>query len=238
MLSVKPWRGEAVLFFIGLQAVFFLIGSAVMSLLQKAGVNGFKGAEDFGNVLVGTLMFQGVTCLLMGFFFHYHKVSWREGLGLTKKKLFLSLLIAPGAMLIILPVALGLQEVSIALMKKIGWTPQNETAVTLLTNASTTAEQIYLAGFAIVLAPVAEEFIFRGLLFPYIKQRGFPMSAWIGVNFLFAIFHGDPGILIPLFVLSLALTWLYELTDSLMAPIFAHALFNTANLILLKYTPH
>ena len=37
----------------------------------------------------------------------------------------------------------------------------------------------------------------------------------------------------PLFVLALVLTWLYEKTDSLLAPIAAHALFNAANLVLL-----
>jgi membrane protease YdiL (CAAX protease family) len=29
------------------------------------------------------------------------------------------------------------------------------------------------------------------------------------------------------------LTWLYELTDNLLAPIAAHSLFNTANLVIL-----
>ena len=31
---------------------------------------------------------------------------------------------------------------------------------------------------------------------------------------------------VPLFVFALALTWLYERTDNLLAPITAHALFN------------
>ena len=33
--------------------------------------------------------------------------------------------------------------------------------------------------------------------------------------------------------LALALTWLYELTDNLLAPILVHALFNAANLAML-----
>ena len=41
------------------------------------------------------------------------------------------------------------------------------------------------------------------------------------------------AIFIPLFVLALALTWLYEKTGSLLAPIVAHSLFNAANLALL-----
>jgi len=37
----------------------------------------------------------------------------------------------------------------------------------------------------------------------------------------------------PLFVLALVLTWLYEKTDCLLAPIAAHSLFNTVNLVIL-----
>jgi len=82
---------------------------------------------------------------------------------------------------------------------------------------------------------VAEEFIFRGLLYPLVKQLGSPRFAWFGVNALFALIHLDAGTLVPLFVLALALTWLYERTDNLLAPIAGHSLFNVANLVLLCF---
>ena len=50
---------------------------------------------------------------------------------------------------------------------------------------------------------------------------------------MFALIHGDVAIFVPLFVLALALTWLYEQTGSLLAPIAVHGLFNAANLVLL-----
>ena len=84
-----------------------------------------------------------------------------------------------------------------------------------------------------MLAPVAEEFIFRGVLFPFVKQLGYPKLAWFGVSFLFALIHVNAPTLVPLFVLALVLTWLYQKTDCLLAPIAAHSLFNTANLIIL-----
>jgi membrane protease YdiL (CAAX protease family) len=236
MLSAKPWRLEAVCLFIAAQALCVLMGGTTISLLQKIGVSGFKSLDDFGCIVVGTLSFQGATWILMAFFFRYHHVDWRDALGLRNKRWPRSLLLALALVIIILPIALPLQSVSIGLMDKMGWKPRNEEAVTLLTNASSPATQIYLIVFAIVLAPVAEEFIFRGLLFPFLKQHGFPKTAWLGVNLFFALIHGNAAIFISLFVLSLALTWLYEKTDVLLAPIFAHALFNTANLVLLKYS--
>ena len=235
MLSVKPWRAQAVLFFIAAQSLCVLIGGMAIDLLQKAGVSGFKSLDDFGCILVVTLSFQGATWVLMGFFLRYHHVDWREELGFKNKNLLRSLLLTLALVVVILPAAFALQSVSLALMNKIGWTPKDEMAVTLLTNAPTPTAHIYLVLFAVVLAPVAEEFIFRGVLFPFLKQLGMLRTAWIGLNLFFAFIHGDAAIFLPLFALSVALTWLYEKTDNLLAPMLAHALFNAINLVVLKF---
>jgi membrane protease YdiL (CAAX protease family) len=39
-------------------------------------------------------------------------------------------------------------------------------------------------------------------------------------------------IFLPLTLLALALTWLYERTNNLLAPILAHSLFNGVNFLL------
>jgi hypothetical protein len=71
--------------------------------------------------------------------------------------------------------------------------------------------------------------------FPFVKQLGWPKLAWFGTSALFALIHADAAIFVPLFVLALALTWLYEFTDNLLAPIVAHSLFNAANLVVLIF---
>ena len=233
MLSLKPWRGEAVLFFIAAQISCLIFGGGTGALLHKAGVPGFRADSNFGTIFLETFSFQGVACFLMWIFFRIHDVDWRDVLGFRKPTLLRSLLLSLGMVIYVLPVALELQQVSLAMMEKIHWAPQNEAAVELMTEAGSIASKVYLAIFALVLVPVAEEFIFRGVLFPFIKQLGFPKTAWIGVNLFFALIHADAGIFISLFFLALALTWLYEITDSLVAPIFAHALFNAANLVVL-----
>lgn len=237
MLSVKPWRPDAVVLFVLAQAMCILLGGIAIGLLQRAGVHGFKSLDDFGYLLVATISFQGATWILMIIFFRMHGMRLLEGLGLERGNLLRSLKLAAGLTVVVLVVALSLQSVTLKLMEKMHWTPKDEEAVDLLTNANGLPAQIYLVIFTLVLVPVAEEFIFRGVLYPFIKQRGFPKTALIGVSLLFALIHGDAAIFVPLFVLALALTWLYEVTDNLLAPIFAHALFNAANLVLLKLLP-
>jgi membrane protease YdiL (CAAX protease family) len=237
MLSAKPWRGEIVMQFIALQFVFFFSGMTAIGLLHKSGVAAFKEEAGFGNVLLATLCFQGATWILIPFFLRQHQVRWRDVFGLHGENLKRALAVAAGSVAVILPVAWLLQGASAAALKKIGWPVEDQTAVLLFAGAKTVWLKIYLGAFAVVIAPVAEEFIFRGVLFPFVKQLGYPKSAWLGVSALFALIHFDAGTFVPLFAFALALTWLYDFTGNLLAPIFAHGLFNAANLAILFFAP-
>ncbi|HEX3627447.1 MAG TPA: CPBP family intramembrane glutamic endopeptidase [Verrucomicrobiae bacterium] len=236
MSSAKSWRAEAVFFFVTAQAFCYFLGAIAITLLNKAHVTGFKDLDQgFGPILVGTLCFQGATWILIPIFFGLQGIRVWDGLGLTAKTLVMAPLWAIGANILLLPAAGALEKASEWLMAKAHLKPHTEEAISLLTGATSHTEAIYLGIFAIVIAPVAEEFIFRGVLYTFIKQNGFPKTALISVSLLFALIHGDVAIFIPLFMLALVLTWLYEWTGSLAAPICTHALFNATNLILLNY---
>jgi len=225
-----------VLWFCAAQAAALCTGLTLIAVLQKAGFAAFLPPAGSGAVLVGTLTFQGVTWVLIPFFLRQHQVNWRDVFGLHPTQLrhawFLSV---PVVIAFFLPVAWLLQYVSVYALTKIGWPPGNEAAVTVLTSAQSWWLRVYLCAFTIVIGPVAEEFIFRGMLYPFFKQRSHPLLAWLGVSFLFALVHWDAAAFVPLFLLALVLTWLYERTDSLLAPITAHSLFNTINLIALYF---
>jgi membrane protease YdiL (CAAX protease family) len=235
MLSAKPWRVEMVIWFCAAQLVSLCVGLTIIGVLQKAGFAAFQPPAGSGAVLVSTLAFQGTTWMLIAFFLRQHQMSWRDAFGLHRVEMSRALLLAVPTAIAFLPVAWVLQGVSIHVLTKIGWQPENETAVTVLSNAKIWWLRAYLGVFTVAIAPVAEEFIFRGLLFPFLKQRGWPRLAWFGVSFLFALIHWDAAAFVPLILLALMLTWLYEKTDTLLAPIMGHALFNAVNLFLLCF---
>ena len=85
---------------------------------------------------------------------------------------------------------------------------------------------------AIVLAPLVEEILFRALLYPTIKELGYPRMALFGTALLFAAIHGSLMTMLPLFFLALAWTLLYEKTNTLLAPIVAHSVFNAVNFFM------
>jgi membrane protease YdiL (CAAX protease family) len=107
---------------------------------------------------------------------------------------------------------------------------------------------------AAVVAPLAEELVFRGLLQTAVLQRGFgflipqfaPPSAevkgwvpsvghrWVAIlvsSLLFTAVHLPYTMTAPIILpLALALGYLYERTGNLYAVIVLHALFNGTNL--------
>ena len=97
--------------------------------------------------------------------------------------------------------------------------------------------RLTLGVIAVLLAPVAEEALFRGILYPAIKQTGHPRLALWGSSLLFAAVHMNAVSFVPLALLALVLTLLYERTDNLLAPIAAHVLFNALNFVTLFLIP-
>jgi len=164
-----------------------------------------------------------------------NQAGWFAAFGWRGPKLKSALLTAVVFILVALLVVLLLQGASVYVLEKLGWSHEDQAAVEMLLSAKEWFVTAYFGVFAIVIAPVAEEFIFRGMLFPFVKQLGFPKLAWFGVSALFALIHFNAATFVPLFALALALTWLYEHTDNLLAPITAHALFNGANLVVLYF---
>ena len=90
---------------------------------------------------------------------------------------------------------------------------------------------------AVLIAPIGEELLFRGIIYPTIKRLGYrQLALWTNV-LLFAAIHANLPIILPLIVLALALTWLYEKTGNLLAPIAAHATFNALQFALFFIIP-
>jgi hypothetical protein len=92
-----------------------------------------------------------------------------------------------------------------------------------------------LTVFAVVVAPVFEEVLFRGLAYPVLKQRFGTGRALLMVSAAFALIHFHLPSVVPLFALAIALALAYELTGSLLAAITMHALFNATSVAMLLY---
>lgn len=87
-------------------------------------------------------------------------------------------------------------------------------------------------------APIMEELIFRGFLYPVGKRFMHWSYAAPASALFFAAVHGNAMSLIPLTVLGLIFTAAYERSKNLMVPIAMHAIFNLFQVSILFYAPH
>jgi len=92
--------------------------------------------------------------------------------------------------------------------------------------------QVLMAALAVLVAPLVEELMFRGLFQSMIRSYlGRPWPAIAITSILFAGIHTNAEHWPALFVLALGLGYSYEKSGSLLRPIFMHAMFNGVTII-------
>lgn len=178
----------------------------------------------------------GVKGLLVG--------GWGR-IGLGGQRLGRTVVAAVVTLLAVLPVVYLMGIVAMAAAKMMGRPPQPHR---LLTDLQASRDLLPLVvAMAVVLAPLLEELVFRGLiqtfltrlltgpaeaeLTPGLRTQGRWQSILI-TSLLFAAIHGEPAFLPPLFVLSVGLGVAYERTGNLWVPIIIHSLFNSGQVAL------
>jgi len=231
MLSEKPWRYDSVLV-LGLRIFLCLFaGAAIDALAQHA--LGAAAYDRWGvHAVIGTLTLQGAALVWIALFLREHGVRWAEAFGFgnePSRALWLGVLAA----VVVVPGAWILQNASLSLLTLLDYPVEDQLPVQFLLAAHSAGSIVYLGFATILLAPVVEEMLFRGILYPLVKRAGFPRLALWGVSALFASIHADLAVFVPLFFFAMMLTLLYEWTNNLLACIVVHSLFNAANFVML-----
>lgn len=229
MLAQKPWPPVQVLQLLMRLFVSMFVGVLLASLLNSTHWLG-TGTVQFLTLLISIVSFHGVALVLTHFLLCEESIYWREAFGFVAPRLGRALVLALLVAFGVLPIAWSLAEVSAKFMQLLHLKPTVQDPVQMLQTAVAVPMRVLIGFLAVAVAPLAEEVIFRGLIYPTIKQQGFPRLALWGTSFLFAAVHHNLAVLLPLTFLAVVWTLLYETTGNLLAPIFAHALFNLLNL--------
>ena len=88
-----------------------------------------------------------------------------------------------------------------------------------------------------VLAPIAEEYLFRGIVFNGLAQHMPVVAAAIVSGVVFGAAHLDPWSIVPLATIGVGLALLYRRTGSLWPNIVAHSTVNTVALVAVYFFP-
>ena len=192
--------------------------------------------DRIGLLATNILFVQLSALVLIALLLRYHKISWSAAFGSitdSQRTLGLPLLYGIG---FVVP-ALGLHLVSQQLIIALGGEPTSQEAVEMVARASAPPELALQALSVVVFAPVCEELLFRGVLYPSLRDLGHRRMAIAASSLLFAAIHGSLALMLPLTVLAVVLIWLYEKTGSIVAPILMHAAFNAINFAMIKLIP-
>ena len=103
--------------------------------------------------------------------------------------------------------------------------PKQE-SVQKLAEMQSLIEVFNIACYALVVAPVLEEFLFRGILFRAMKGSFGVGPAVVISSILFGLVHQNVLSFVPLTFLGIILSLSYERTGDLRTCVFIHAFFN------------
>ncbi|MCL6648499.1 MAG: CPBP family intramembrane metalloprotease [Chloroflexi bacterium] len=129
-----------------------------------------------------------------------------------------------------LVLGLGIQVGYGLLLQALGLAQENPQRIDVLVGTTPASLAIALLSAALI-APIAEEAFFRGLVLQGLIGRLGAVGAVVVSSLLFALSHLVPQVIPPIFLLGILLALLRLWSGSLWPAILLHSLFNTLSLV-------
>ena len=212
----------AVLFII---VLLFLLASGSGLLLQDGQLPAAR--------LVMIILIYALIVLIISVLNRKRGVTWKEGFGMGSEQLCL-LRLAPVLYLAAIPfLMITTQGYHWMLSHWFDMELTMQDAAKAITEERSWLETGYILA-TVFAAPVYEELIFRGILFPYIARRVGLAGGVLAVSVIFGLIHSHIPSILPLFLLSVVLCLAYWRTGSLWVSIGIHAIFNAVGTLAIK----
>ena len=161
------------------------------------------------------------------------RVTWRDAFGLEPRAILRN--VGMGAMfyLAVLPFIVFYTFLYQTILRGMGHEIVMQEVAQVVLGEQAFWMRVYLAGLAVVLAPLFEEILFRGIGLPLVARKWGVAPAVVLVSLFFAAIHFHLPSVMPLFVIAVAFSLAYIHTGSIVVPIVMHALFNGVNVAVL-----
>ncbi len=182
------------------------------------------------SLAISVSAFHGLALLLIAVLLRRRHARWADAFGLARAGLARQLAAGAVTYFALVPFVLTAAVVYLVILLLCGYRPEQQPVMALFLKTDSLAVQIAVAGMAVVVAPIAEELIFRGVAYPFLLRHLHPVPATLGMALLFALVHMSVPAIVPICVLALGLGLLYLHTGSLAACMALHAVFNGVSL--------
>lgn len=185
--------------------------------------------------ILGVLTFHGLGLVWIHLFLKFHKVQW-SGIfnfhpSLPGGK---GVLIGAGVGFGMILVSIFVNTISATVLSLFGKEVQSQEVVQLVQqHAEIPAALIFFFFSAVVLAPIVEEFLFRGVIFRFLCQFKLRKTAYAISALLFSVMHTNMMGFLSFILLACVFAWLLEKYQSLLVCITAHMVFNGIQFLMI-----
>ncbi len=230
MRPATIWNAEAVAMLILGMSLSVFAGALATGVVKDQWPKLPAADQKYYAFILSTLFFQGAALGLTGRFLRQHQMRWREFFGWPDPGWRRAVAIGVLTAMLAVPLANTLNDGCrrfIEWLQRAAATPQP--SIQVLQMIATLPRRVWFGLFSIVLAPLAEEILFRGIAYKWLHDCGWPRFALVASSLLFGAVHVNLMTLLPLTIFGGVLALLYKRTGLLIAPVIAHAVFNAIN---------
>jgi membrane protease YdiL (CAAX protease family) len=183
--------------------------------------------------LIITLSIYSLLVLLIGAINHRRGGSWKASLGMGFSNLW-KIRFAPVIYLAAIPFIMLISKAWHLLLERMLSSEVELQEVAKVVSGELNWLGVLYILTAILVAPVYEEMMFRGVIFPYLVKRAGLVPGVVLVSVLFALMHFHLPSFVPLLLLSGVLSLSYWRTGSLWTSIGIHMIFNAVTILVLN----
>lgn len=233
-LEWRPWSWSSAVWIV-LPLLFIQFLFVMLFLLFGRMFDTDLGESERILIILQSLFFHWTGFALIAWSLHRRALTWSTAFGLKTADFFRDACWGIVILVGVMPLILGYNIVAQMVMEWIGIAPDVQDVTRIISESSSLSTKVYFALLALVVAPVVEELIFRGILLPALTRMAGVKVAIMVVSVLFAAVHGHWPSFVPLFMLSVALCLAYIYRGSLITSIAMHSAFNSLTIaVILK----
>lgn len=226
----RPYGAPDLMVLAGIGLVFVLSMQP-----QKAEGTAAAAAVSDGTLIVG-MIFNLIVCAgLLLYLFQMRGLNPAELFGLQQVH-WRSILFTVGVFSLIILLTINLVSAATQTWLQGFWPDlEPQETVKAFQQSDGIGFKLLVVLMAVVIAPLAEETMFRGFVYGVLKRYTDAPFAALASSLMFAIIHLHVGSLLPLCLLAVLFCLAYEITGCLLAPMILHAIFNGMSILAMLF---
>lgn len=228
----RPWLTKDALWMV----FILLLIQVCAGVMHLAGVKlGWFAADgkETTSALIQGMLFHGVALLIIWGFIRRRNSSWNETFGMNWPGLKRAAGQGLASYVGIMPIVFVTSFLYQLFLYTAGYPVTLQDVVVIFLEPQSGWSLFLLLLLAVVVAPLVEETLFRGILLPVLMKKMSPGAAIVISSAFFAVIHQHLPSFVPLFVLAVVLAMLYIYSGSLWPSVILHAIFNGVSVCIL-----